>query len=124
MFGRFEDRNFHLKNISKLDSEHTRQKGLASLNVISEYLLNKDTCRQCKICSHFDSPIDYDCGHCDNCTNETVLTEKDYTEIAQVNVKCLQQAAIILRNNLHQVPEYGYCKEKVESKRLRNSYSI
>ena len=139
MFGRFDDRNFHLRNISKLDSEHTRQKRLASLNVISEYLLSKDTCRQRKICSHFDSSIDYDCGHCDNCTNETVLTEKDYTEIAQVTVKCLQhviifkdkptteelcntlmgsKAAIILRNNLHQVLEYGYCKGKVKSKRL------
>ena len=28
------------------------------------------------------------------------------------------KAAIILRNNLHQVPEYGYCKGKVKSKRL------
>ena len=136
MFGRFDDRNFHLRNISKLDSEHSRQKKLASLNVISEYLLSKDTCRQRKICGHFDSSIDYDC---DNCTNETVLTETDYTEIAQVTVKCLQhviifkdkptteelcntlmgsKAAIILRNNLHQVPEYGYCKAKVKSKRL------
>ena len=25
------------------------------------------------------------------------------------------KAAIILRNNLHQVPEYGYCKEKVNN---------
>ena len=145
MFGRFDDRNFHLRNISKLDSEHTRQKRLAFLNVMSEYLLNKGTCRQGKICSHFDSPIDYDCGHCDNCTNETVLNEKDYTIIAQVTVKCLQhviifkdkptteelcntlmdsKAAIILRNNLHQVPEYGYCKERLSLRDLWNYYSI
>ena len=125
---KFEDRGFHLRNITYLSSADVRCKRLSSLNIFTGYLLNKQTCRQKMIVSHFGDTLQQDCGNCDNCQRGVILETKDYTMHAKGIITCLQHmisfknkitaehlsltymgsvAAEIKKNKFDQVPEFG-----------------
>ena len=128
---KFSDRNFHLRNISKLQSEDTKQERLNALNQFTSYLLNSNDCRQRLITEHFESELNEECGKCDNCQRGVILNIKDYTCHARTLVSCLQhmiqfkskvtvemlvmtylgsKSNEVKKHKFEQVPEYGQGK--------------
>ncbi|CAB4036497.1 DNA helicase [Paramuricea clavata] len=92
---RFEDRKFHLSNISKTVSAEARAKRLSSLNDFSSYLLERHHCYQKLIADYFDSTLEEPCGKCGNCQNPAVPITRDNTVHGKQLVACLQHMQII-----------------------------
>ena len=55
---RFEDRNLHLQHISNASMPDVRAKRLQSLNSFTKFLLDKSSCRQQLIASHFGDSLE------------------------------------------------------------------
>ena len=133
---RFEDRKFHLQNITKATSADARSKRLLSLNEFTSYVLDRVNCHQKMISLYFGSLVSEKCGKCDNCLSTVIPLEIDFTLHAKQLVSCLQyivsikdkvsvddlaltyigsKSATVKSNKLDQVPEHGKGKGSFKS---------
>lgn len=133
---RFEDRKFHLNNISKATSTDTRSKRLLSLNEFFNYLMDRVNCQQKTIADYFGNLLNEKCGKCGNCLDPVIPETKDYTLPAKQLVSCLQhmlsikdkvsvdelgltyigsRGAVVRNNKLNQVPKYARGKGNFKS---------
>ena len=87
---RFEDKNLHLQHISNVNMPDVRAKRLQSLNSFTKFLLDKSSCRQQLIVSHFGDSLEESCDKCDNCLRAVVHCSRDNTLDAKELVNCLQ----------------------------------
>ena len=120
--GQVSDQNFHLRNISKLESGDTKQERLKALNQFTRYLLTSNDCQKRLIIEHFESEPNEECGKCDNCQRSVILNTKDYTCHVRPLVCCLQHmiqfkskvtgsnSNEVQKHKFEQVPEYGQGK--------------
>ncbi len=130
---RFEDRKFHLHNITKATLPDARSKRLNSLNEFSYYLMDNVHCQQRIIAEYFESTLE---GKCGNCLNPVIPVRKDYTLHAKQLITCLQhmqslkdkvsvdemgstyigsKSATVRSQKFDQVPEYGEGKGHFKS---------
>ena len=133
---RFEDRKFHLQNVTKVTSADARSKRLFSLNEFTSYVIDRVNCHQKTISMYFGSLVSEKCGKCGNCLNTVIPLEIDYTLHAKQLVSCLQhmvsikakvsvddlaltyigsKSMIVKNNKLDQVPEHGKGKGSFKS---------
>lgn len=125
---RFEDRKFHLNNLTKTVSTDARSRRLSSLNDFTSYLMSRVSCQQKMIAEYFGSAMEGRCGKCGNCLNPVTPATMDNTLHAKQLVTCLQhmlsikdkvsveelgvtyigsKSAVVRNQKLDQVPEYG-----------------
>ena len=135
---RFEDRKFHLHNITQATLADARSKRLQSLNEFSLYLTDSIQCQQVIIAEYFRSTLERKCGKCSNCTNPVIPVRKDYSLHAKQLVTCLRhmqsvkekisvdelgstyigsKSAAVRSQNFDQVSEYGKGKGHFRSVR-------
>ena len=88
----FEDRRFHLYNITSATSPDAKSKRLTSLNNFSKYLLEKIQCHQQMVAEYFGSTMEEKCGRCGNCGNSVV---QNRTLHAKQLVTCLQHMQVL-----------------------------
>ncbi|CAB4011822.1 DNA helicase, partial [Paramuricea clavata] len=86
---RFEDRKFHLHNITNATLPDARSKRLKSLNEFSHYLMDNVHCQQKIIAEYFGSTLEGKCGKCAYAVIErqTVRSQKFDQEISTNVVK-------------------------------------
>jgi ATP-dependent DNA helicase RecQ len=92
---RFEDRKFHLHNITSATSSHAKSKRLSSLNNFSQYLVDKVQCYQQMVAEYFGSSLEEKCGRCGNCVNSVIPVVQNRTLHAKQLVTCLQQMQLL-----------------------------
>ena len=105
MFFRFGDRSFHLRNITALPTAHENK--LSLLNSITDFCMQQSLCRQQCICKYFQEELGEPCKSCDICQKDTVLQEKDLTDLTDKDLSELamtymgSKAREIVSRNLH-----------------------
>lgn len=125
---RFEDRKFHLHNITNATQPDARSKRLQSLNEFSHYLMDNVHCQRTTVAEYFGSTFEGKCGKCGNCLNPVIPVRKDYPLHAKRLITCLQhmlslkdkvsvdelgstyigsKSATVRNQKFDQVPEYG-----------------
>lgn len=129
---RFGDRIFHLRNISRIESEIVRKKKLKLLNEITKFCMQNYLCRVQHITRYFGEDDGDCCGVCDTCEKGSVPDMKDCTNEAKNLVTCLasliaiqpkvklselvmtymgSKAKEVLHKGFHAVPLYGKGKK-------------
>lgn len=88
LFFRFEDRNFHLRNISLAATSGAK---LGQLNSITHFCMQDAECRQKILANYFQEPVGDFCNTCDICQKCTSHEQqkKDYTDHAKQLIQCL-----------------------------------
>ncbi len=133
---RFEDRTFHLRNLSRLTLEQERENKIHLLNSITEFCMEYSVCRQQVIAKYFSEDVGETCKSCDVCQKGVVHEVKDYTQEAKNVIECLSnlnylnskvkinqlvmtymgsKAKGIITNGFHAVPQYGKGKTTFHS---------
>ncbi len=88
LFFRFEDRSFHLRNISLAAASGAK---LLQLNSITHFCIQDVECRQQVLANYFQEPMGECCNTCDICQNGTSYEEQknDCTDHAKHLIQCL-----------------------------------
>ena len=89
---KFENRSFHLHNISKIQDEGNRNERYNKLNQSSYFFYNSNVCRHVGLLSYFGEDDSIPCEEaCDVCTRGPVAEEiqSDKTELAKIVIHCL-----------------------------------
>ena len=88
----FNDRTFHLRNISSIENLVVQQQHVMLLNKVTEFCHEKSTCRQQLLGNYFDENATLACNECDNCQKIVSATEQqDMTETAKEIIQCLKE---------------------------------
>lgn len=128
---RFNDRTFHLRNISRMETEQSRSTKLVLLNSMTRFCMEHSVCRQQMIDKYFgdEESLGDICNLCDVCQNDKVTDEvTDHTQEAKNVLECLSSMMVvqsrvkvselvmtfmgsnakdILNKKFHMVPQYG-----------------
>ena len=133
---RFEDRTFHLRNISKIESKQVTDDKLRMLNEITKFCMETSMCRVQSISRHFGEDESNPCGVCDICQKGSVPDLHDCTDEAKNVLNCLasliaiqpkiklselalvfigSKAKDVMSKGFHVVPLYGKGKKSFKN---------
>ena len=92
---RFEDRMFHLRNISRISEDQVKEQKLSLLNGMTHFCMDKAECRVRNIAKYFEEDQGNPCTLCDVCQKGIVHDVKDYTEEAKNLMHCLTNLTVL-----------------------------
>ena len=92
---RFEDRMFHLRNISRISEDQVKEQKLSLLNGMTHFCMDKAECRVRNIAKYFEEDQGNPCILCDVCQKGIVHDVKHYTEEAKNLMHCLTNLTVL-----------------------------